>query len=114
MNDLGRVDETIASADSEFPALFQLFGGYFHQDWRDEHASPASAISAFIGEAPRDAILAAGAELDRLLAAGFSDDELARVLGEGFGGNYLPEHDGLTVSQWLAEIRASLRGGRSH
>jgi hypothetical protein len=114
MNELSRVDETIAGADSEFPALFQLFGGYFHQDWRDEHPSPAAAISAFVGEAPRDAIIAAGAEIDRLLAARFSDEELARVLAEGFGGNYVPEHDGLTVSRWLAEIRASLRGDRSH
>ena len=24
------IEATIAGADSEFPALFQLFGGYFH------------------------------------------------------------------------------------
>jgi len=114
VNEVSRVDETIASADSEFPALFQLFGGYFHQDWREEHPSPASAIAAFAGEAPRDAIIAAGAEIDSLLGTGFNDEELARLLTEGFGGNYIPERDGLTVSKWLVEIRASLREAGSH
>ena len=37
----GTIDlDTIASAAADYPALSQLFGGYFHQDWQQDHASP--------------------------------------------------------------------------
>jgi hypothetical protein len=103
------VDTAIAQADTEFPALFQLFGGYFNEDWREEYPTPAAAIAAFKVEAPRDAVRATAAELDTLLAAGLDDDALSRLLDLGFGSNYVPQRDGIGVSTWLAEVRDALR-----
>ena len=104
------VEAVIAEADREFPALYQLFGGYFHEDWRAEHATPDAAVKAFADEAPPDAVAAARSELDRLQSAGFDDHALARLLHAGFGSDYVPSDDGITTSQWLANVRALLVG----
>ncbi len=105
------IDAAIADADATFPALFQLFGGYFHQDWRSDHTTPAAALGAFLDEAPAQAVGEAVAELDRLLDAGADDASLARLLREGFDCNYVPEHDGLTATGWLTAVRGRLQPG---
>ena len=52
---------------------------------------------------------AAATEIDRLLAAGFDDAELAQLLAEGLDCNYLPANDGLTNAAWLGTVRDGLR-----
>ena len=45
----GTIDtDIIASAAADYPALAQLCGGYFHQDWREDHASSDDALQAFL------------------------------------------------------------------
>ena len=36
---------------SDFPHLKQLFGGYFHEDFLEEHDSPDAALRAYLNEA---------------------------------------------------------------
>jgi hypothetical protein len=103
------IDAVIAQSDREFPALYQLFGGYFHEDWKVEHGSPDAAVRAFIAEAPPEAITAASAELDRLLSSGFDDAALTRLLDDGFRCDYVPASDGIATSDWLARVRATLQ-----
>ncbi|MBV9101617.1 MAG: hypothetical protein JOZ46_02300 [Candidatus Dormibacteraeota bacterium] len=109
MSGIADMDSRIAAADSEFPALFQLFGGYFHQDWRQEHATPAAALTAFIEEAPPEAVRAAAAELQQVLDLDAGDAALTRLLREGFDCNYRPEEDGMTPSAWLRAVAARLQ-----
>jgi hypothetical protein len=109
MNDTVDINTGFPGADTEFPALFQLFGGYFHEDWRSEHAQPAAALAAFKAEAPPEAVREAVAELDRLLTAGLDDGALSRLLDEGFGCNYLPTRDGMNATTWLEHVLDSLR-----
>lgn len=111
MNRIIDIDARIAAADSEFPALFQLFGGYFHQDWKQEHATPAAALTAFVEEAPPEAVRAAASELQSLLDVPMEDTALARLLREGFDCNYRPEDDGMTAGAWLRAIEARLQPG---
>ena len=108
MNQTLDVDQAIAEADTEFPALFQLFGGYFHEDWLDEHGQPSAALQAFRREAPADAVRDAVSELDLILGAGLDDAALARLLDLGFACNYVPERDGLTSTAWLTQVRDAL------
>ena len=103
------VASVIGNADSEFPALFQLFGGYFHRDWRDEYDTPAAALSAFLEEAPPAAVREAVVELDRLLELPLGQDGLGRLLRQGFDCNYMPSTDGLDDSQWLRLVRERLQ-----
>ena len=108
MNDTIDMEAVIADADSEFPALFQMFGGYFHEDWRGEYAQPDAALAAFKAEAPPEAVRAAAAELERLLGAGFDDAALTTLLDAGFACNYVPSRDGITSTAWLNQVRETL------
>ena len=111
MNRAIDLDARISAADSEFPALFQLFGGYFHQDWREEHATPAAALTAFVEEAPPEAVREAVVELQRLLELPLDDAALSRLLRDGFDCNYRPEDDGMQASEWLRAINDRLLPG---
>ena len=111
MNSVIDIDARIADADSEFPALFQLFGGYFHQDWRQEYATPSAALTAFIEEAPPEAVREAAVELQRVLDLPIDDEALTKLLHAGFDCNYVPSQDGLTATQWLTAVRDRLQPG---
>ncbi len=103
------IETIIAGADREYPALYQLFGGYFHQDWREEYADPDAAVHAFLEEAPPDAVIAAREELDDLLARGLGEDSLRALLERGFDCNYVPDNQGERPSHWLESLRGGLR-----
>jgi hypothetical protein len=106
----GTIDtDTIASAAADYPALAQLFGGYFHQDWREDHASPDEALQAFARDTSSETVTAAANDIDRLLSAGFDDGALAQLLTDGLDCNYVAEADGITAPTWLASVRDSLR-----
>jgi hypothetical protein len=93
--------------------LTQLLAGYYHQDWREDHASPDAALQAFVRDASAETVAAAGSEIDRLLGAGYDDTALNQLLVDGFDCNYVAETDGLTSAAWLAQVRDSLRASAS-
>lgn len=101
--------DAIENAEADYPALAQLLAGYYHQDWQQDHASPAGALQAFKRDASADTVTAAATEIDRLLDVGFDDADLAQLLAEGLDCNYLPANDGLTSTAWLATVRDGLR-----
>jgi len=103
------VDAVVAEADREYPALYQLFGGYFHEDWRDESGTAENAIRSYAADAPVEAVSAARDELDRLLGSGLDEAQLSRVLESGFGCMYAPSSDGITTADWLTSARALLQ-----
>ncbi|MFN2581401.1 MAG: contact-dependent growth inhibition system immunity protein [Candidatus Dormibacteria bacterium] len=105
------IDDTVAQASRDFPALAKLFGGYFHQDWHEEHATTQAAVSAFLRDAPPTTAATAVADLDRLLDLHLDESALQRVLSEGFDCNYVPEVDERRVDQWLLQLRDALEQG---
>lgn len=107
------IDHLVATADSEFPALFQLFSGYLHQDWREDHVSADAAVLAFKDEAPVGALHDALVEIDRLLGLQLDDASLDRVLVDGLGCCYQPRRDGVATAIWLTRIREQLLPQRS-
>jgi CdiI immunity protein len=110
----GTIDvDTIAQAGTNYPALTQLLGGYYHQDWREEHTTPEAALHSFVGDASPETVAAAANEIDRLLTAGYDAAALAQLLVDGFDCNYLAEADGLSAAVWLAQVRDSLRAAAS-
>ena len=106
------VEAVVADPDRDFPALYQLFGGYFHQDWTLEYESWGDAAAAFVVEAPKDARADAASELSTLLNARrdaeIDEAGLSRLLYPGFDCNYIPAVDGLEPSQWLNLLRDAI------
>lgn len=99
------IDEITTAARRDYPALHRLFGAYFHQDWQQDYATSSGAVQAFLREAPFAMVDAARRELDDILASPLEDDELGRLLREGFDCNYVPQVDELSNRAWLARIR---------
>jgi hypothetical protein len=107
------MNHTIAHAAADYPALTQLLAGYYHQDWREDHASPDAALQAFVRDASAETVAAAASEIDRMLSAGFDAAALTQLLVDGFDCNYVAEIDGLTSAAWLTQVRDSLRAAAS-
>jgi hypothetical protein len=109
MNGTIDIDIAIDNAATDYPALAQLLAGYYHQDWRQDHATPDAALHAFSRDASPDTVAAAANDIDRLMTPGFDEDDLARVLADGFDCNYVPVANGLTPTGWLLHVRDTLR-----
>jgi len=54
---------------ADYPALEAFFGGYLHEDFVEEHGSPAGARRAFRADADESDLVQFGREASRLLAA---------------------------------------------
>ena len=106
-------DDITTAAARNYPALHRLFGAYFHQDWHDDYATSTGAIQAFLREAPYATVDTARRELDHLLASPLSDQELGRLLRDGFDCNYVPQVDELSNRAWLERIRDLMQPVRS-
>ncbi|MFC6287604.1 contact-dependent growth inhibition system immunity protein [Nocardioides sp. GCM10027113] len=95
----------------EAPALAQLIGGYFHQDWTDEFASVAEAVSAFISNTP-DLAPELPAEIKELLRDTSTDAEVESYL-DGLGNQYTVREGEGGYRGWLASIAARVRAATS-
>jgi hypothetical protein len=108
MNGTIDIDTAIDNAPTNYPALAQLLAGYYHQDWRQDHATPDAALHAFAESASPDTVIEASADIDRLVEEGFDDAGLTRLLADGFDCNYVPGANGLTAVGWLSHVREVL------
>jgi CdiI immunity protein len=93
----------------QFPNLFQVFGGYLHQDWDIEAASWDEALRLAVAEAPEQAAAAAG-EIEVLLASELDDDQLMKLI-ERLTTGYSPELGGWAARPWLRRAGELLTGG---
>jgi hypothetical protein len=91
----------------ECPTLRHLLGAYLHQDWADEFPTVWEGVTAFMRDEPA-MVDPLRADVDTLLAEGRSEDALRRLLVDECGIGYWAPGDGLSFSEWLAELRARL------
>jgi CdiI immunity protein len=103
--------EILDAPASAFPQLRQFLGGYFHQDWVVEHATWEEVVDDFIADSPRHAVLECASELRDLLAAEFSDGELAIVL-ERLGCSVDASALDLRTGEWLRLVLERLTAHR--
>lgn len=96
------------SASDEYPELYQLFGGWFNQDWTldiEEGGDWPDAVDLFVDDQGVEQAGRARQELDRLLATDADDDRLWQVL-DALGSYYRPEAGGTRA--WLVAVRDRL------
>lgn len=96
--------------EKKFDALTHLLGCYLHQDWVDEFDSDIAALRAAKDGEQKELVLAGIAELDTILASGYSEKELEAILGEGIGCYFAPDSIGLSCKEWLDRARGILSG----
>lgn len=108
MNGTIDIDIAIDNAATEYPALAQLLAGCYHQDWRQDHATPDAALHAFVENASADTVIEASEDIGRLFVEGFDDAGLTRMLADGFDCNFVPDANGLTALGWLSHVREVL------
>jgi hypothetical protein len=108
MNGIIDIETAIDNAATDYPALAQLLAGYYHQDWRQDHAAPDAALHAFAENASPDTVSEASQDIGRLIAEGFDDAGLTRVLADGFDCNFVPGENGLTAGGWLSHVQEVL------
>ena len=86
-----------------YPALELLVQAYLTIDWVDEYEDVWAAVDDFVANEPVASDLPD--DVTRLLDAMPTDEELsAFVIGE-LGSGYPPEEDGLTMTDWLTQVR---------
>jgi len=99
------------SAADSYPRLRLLMAGYLHEDWHEESGSPEEAVRLFATrEGPGVAREAAEEVDDALASLSGRGEAAASALLRDLGGAYDAEADGWTATEWLARVRALLRG----
>jgi len=95
-------------AESTYPKLAVLLGGYLHQDWSLEHKTLDEAIHSFAAEEPPATVAQARREIVAVLQLPLNDNELADLVTDRLGSSYDPRLDGLTTRDWLADVQRLL------
>jgi contact-dependent growth inhibition (CDI) system CdiI-like immunity protein len=90
-----------------FYAVQDMFGSYFHEDWRLDHPSTAAVIRRYAHDYP-GRIPKVIAEIDELVALDASDQMLLDHLLHRYSLAYDPASDGLTIRQWLRQVGSIL------
>lgn len=86
----------------EAPALENLLGAYFHQDWFDEHGDEWATLEDFIEGEPQLAPLLPR-EIDRVLDEILTEDAVASFL-RSLGSCYTTTLEEGGHRGWLAEV----------
>ena len=84
------------------PALEQLMGAYFHQDWYDEFGDEWEAVDAFVAGSPSH-VNNLLAEIQNLLSNADSETALEAYL-DSLGCEYTPTAEQGGYRGWLSEI----------
>jgi hypothetical protein len=101
----------MASVAAQFPNLFQLLGGYFHQDWFLDDANAIAVLQRYLNDAVPGQVQDVANEIEKLLGRNLNDDELKHVLFPELGCYYDPTVDNISQSEWLRWVQNRLREG---
>ncbi|MDF1604059.1 contact-dependent growth inhibition system immunity protein [Nocardioides sp. YIM 152315] len=89
------------------PALWNLVGIYFNQDWPEDYGSEEASINAFLEDFARERVELQN-ELKWILDHFHDEDELAAYL-DAQGSEYLPPKELGGYRGWLIRILEQVR-----
>ena len=94
----------------QYPALWDLFAGYFHQDWSADAENADEVLQQFLKDANTDELRETLAELDTLLSscADMDNDELGGIVHRDLGCDFNYKYFGWTAQGWLKYVRSVL------
>jgi hypothetical protein len=88
--------------EQQYPALWQFFGAYLHQDWREEYESTSDALRDFVSGSP-DLAIELPHELQHVLTT-TPDDVLDELIGD-LGSFFVPSRTGQSPRDWLRRLK---------
>lgn len=74
-----------------------FFEAYLHQDWRDDYESSLDAVEDFANVEPTESVVKLVQALKDLQVRGDLPQDTINKLG----GNFKPESEGMSVSEWI-------------
>ncbi|MFY0731252.1 contact-dependent growth inhibition system immunity protein [Pseudomonas sp. NFX15] len=93
---------------TQYPALVQFFSGYFHQDWRSDHATEDEVIRAFVADSSIEMIARVKDELILVVNTIQNEGELQEFLFEGLGCSYYYPYAWPSGRAWLEHVLGML------
>lgn len=93
----------------DFSELKSFLSGYFHQDWELDANNPDDIIIQFIKTNPPENIVRTIAtQIDLYLEKETDDPTTESKLLNELGCYYLPRADGISVRNWLTQVKNRL------
>lgn len=89
---------------TQYPTLEHFFGGYMHQDWRDDYADEWAAVDGFIADGPPEDPELFRAEIALLLNRHSSEKEIRKIVLDDLDSNYLADVSGWKYRDWLQAL----------
>ena len=90
--------------NNQLTELQHFFGGYFNQDWPEDHASADEVIDTFLLESSKDLILTVRNEILDLIASYTNESEFQEnLLHEQYCFYYYP-YQWATGPLWLEHV----------
>ncbi|HKV96050.1 MAG TPA: contact-dependent growth inhibition system immunity protein [Gammaproteobacteria bacterium] len=96
--------------DKSFPALSNLLGSYFHQDWVVEFPDDERVLAAIQESEPREQIAEACSEISSIVASNRSDASVSELLHGDLGCYFEPNSRDMTSKEWLEFVGRRLAG----
>jgi NifU-like protein involved in Fe-S cluster formation len=93
---------------ARFPILYQLFGGYFHQDWKCDHDTEDEVIRTFVAEASSETLSKVKDELKFILRTTQNEDQIQEILFEEIGCSYYYPYAWPSGRAWLEHVLGML------
>jgi hypothetical protein len=97
---------------TKLKALGQLLGCYFHQDWLEEFDSDQAALESIVKIEPQPQIAAGLEDVNYLLSASLSENDLREILTSEVGCYFDPGSEGMTYTDWLRRVRETFARGK--
>lgn len=92
-----------SSIEERYPALAQLLGAYFHQDWDLDDPNADAVVRRFLRSESAETVRRAREDVAHMLSSTRTDAQLEAMTAQ-LGSIYLPTADGLTTRAWLTRI----------
>ncbi|WP_395245512.1 contact-dependent growth inhibition system immunity protein [Agromyces sp. MMS24-K17] len=96
------------SSSSRIDRLAYLGQGYFHPDYDLEADEPFGVVAKFRRLEAEGTTAQLRSELREILAAGHSEDELARLWIDVADSYYDPRNDGISLQSWFENMLAAI------
>ena len=95
--------------NKDYPELQQFLAGYFNQDWVDDHKSANDVIDFFISESSEETITIVLSELEKLISAKKTEQDLQDFLLSDIGCYYYYPNEWSDGQTWLNHVALTLK-----